>query len=223
MKIHLKKIKIKNKEVLLTNQHAAYLQDGKVLILSDIHIGKISYFREYGIAYPSSAIGSEIKKLKKLIRYLQPNTIIIVGDLVHKDLNDEVKDLLRYFEELSSKQIILVSGNHDRYVLDKLNIYNLEVLPKASIDNIIFLHDEENIVLDKNKFYVTGHKHPKVKINFKARQSVVMDCFALKKNILTLPAFSEHAAGALVKNKRQFDRFYCIHDSGIYEYNPRKI
>mgnify|MGYP003441823568 FL=1 len=94
--------KIQNTLLTFTNQRALFWDAEKILILSDLHVGKSAHFRKHGIAIPSEVLIADLKRLEDLMIHFQPQKIIIVGDLFHAGYNTDLalfKDWRKQFTQ----------------------------------------------------------------------------------------------------------------------------
>lgn len=213
MFIATKKISIQNEIFILTNQRAAFREQGKALILSDLHIGKTAHFRKNGIALSSHIMKSDLERLSALIKYFQPDKFIVVGDLLHAGDNSDVDEFCTWKSQYPDLQFYLVEGNHDRISasLEKKLCLDFKA-DLLEIDGFTFIHDFEPI---KSGFQITGHIHPGIVLH-SAIKSIRLPCFALSDNQLLLPAFSEFT-GLDTKNLPKKSKFFVFTDVEIYE------
>lgn len=179
-----------NSELLtLTNQRVVYWPKQKILILSDLHIGKTAHFRKSGIPVPSNVLEKDLERLKTLILHFKPKQLLIVGDLFHAELNQDVMRFKQWVQQFGALHIILVKGNHDKHAFELYEDLNIEILPnQLPLGAFTFVHDILN--LEDDTFYISGHTHPGVLIKGKGRQKIKLPCFQVSKQQLVLPAFS---------------------------------
>lgn len=213
MFIATKKISIQNEIFILTNQRAAFREQGKALILSDLHIGKTAHFRKNGIALSNHIMKSDLERLSALIEYFQPDKFIVVGDLLHAGDNSDVDEFCTWRNQYPDLQFYLIEGNHDRISasLEKKLCLDFKA-DLLEIDGFTFIHDFEPI---KSRFQITGHIHPGIVLH-SAIKSIRLPCFALSDNQLLLPAFSEFT-GLDTKNLPKKSKFFVFTDAEIYE------
>lgn len=213
MFIATKKISIQNEIFILTNQRAAFREQGKALILSDLHIGKTAHFRKNGIALSSHIMKNDLERLSALIEYFQPDKFIVVGDLLHAGDNSDVDEFCTWKSQYPDLQFYLVEGNHDRISASLEKKLCLDFKSDLlEIDGFTFIHDFEPI---KSGFQITGHIHPGIVLH-SAIKSIRLPCFALSDNQLLLPAFSEFT-GLDTKNLPKKSKFFVFTDAEIYE------
>lgn len=213
MFIATKKISIQNEIFILTNQRAAFREQGKALILSDLHIGKTAHFRKNGIALSNHIMKSDLERLSALIEYFQPDKFIVVGDLLHAGDNSDVDEFCTWKSQYPDLQFYLVEGNHDRISASLEKKLCLDFKSDLlEIDGFTFIHDFEPI---KSGFQITGHIHPGIVLH-SAIKSIRLPCFALSDNQLLLPAFSKFT-GLDTKNLPKKSKFFVFTDAEIYE------
>ncbi|REC60539.1 ligase-associated DNA damage response endonuclease PdeM [Chryseobacterium pennae] len=213
MFITLKEITIQNEALTLTNQRAVFWKKEKALILSDLHIGKTAHFRKNGIAVANHIMKSDLQRLSALIEYFQPEKCIVVGDLLHAGDNSDVDEFCKWRNQYPDLQFYLIEGNHDRIseALEKKLCLDF----KASLLELgmfTLIHDFDKA---RSGFQITGHIHPGVVLN-SAVKRIRLPCFAISKNQLLLPAFSEFT-GLDTKNLPKNSRFFVFTDAEIYE------
>ena len=61
-------IKIQNHTFILHHFGAIFWQDKSILLVSDVHFGKVSHFRKHGIAIPVKTISENFNRLNILIK-----------------------------------------------------------------------------------------------------------------------------------------------------------
>src|SRR4051812_31565878 len=83
------KINIKNNHFVLHPTGAIFWEDKNALLISDVHLGKVSHFRKHGMAIPGNAASKNFEQLTIAIDFFKPETIIFLGDLFHSKINKE--------------------------------------------------------------------------------------------------------------------------------------
>ena len=61
------KIEIRGHDFVMVHQKALYWQNTKTLLISDLHVGKITHFRKSGFAIPTLAQANNLQRLDELI------------------------------------------------------------------------------------------------------------------------------------------------------------
>lgn len=212
MKLAVKPLEILGEKFLLTNQRVLFWEEESALVLSDLHIGKTAHFRKNGIAIPKNILEKDLERLFFLIQEFEAKKIFVNGDLLHAGDNSDVDDFCIWKEQLDV-EFHLVQGNHDRIsekIAEKLCLNSVqEVLER---EKFCFIHDFDS---QQNKFQITGHIHPGIVLR-NAVKSVRMPCFALTKNQLLLPAFSEFT-GLDTRNLPPNASFFIFTKKEIYQ------
>ena len=203
---------IKNQNFTLHHFGAIYWEAKKVLLISDVHFGKVTHFRKHGMAIPNNVIVENFKKLNNLIAFFNPEKIIFLGDLFHSTINIEWELFANWTQEIKQK-IVLVEGNHDIIAKNKYSELNIEVFTELVIDNFYLTHHPSE---KDTLFNFCGHIHPSVTLSGIGKQYLKMPCFFRKPNQLILPAFGEFTGNfSLVPNKE--DKVYAITKDEVIE------
>lgn len=193
---------------------ALYWVERRMLLASDVHLGKISHFRKHGSALPENAIFSNFKKLNSVLEYFKPEVICFLGDLFHSTLNNEWT-LFKQWTELTATPIILVAGNHDIISHHKYEELGITVVSELLVDKFLLTHHPEN----RDSFYtLSGHIHPSIVLAGKGRQFLKLPCFFRMPDQMILPAFGEFT-GSYVMDPGQDDRVYVITKQDVIEVN----
>jgi uncharacterized protein len=180
-------IKIKNQNFILHQLGVVFWENKNILLISDVHFGKVAHFRKHGMAIPNNAIHENFRRLNLVLDIFKPETIIFLGDLFHSIINIEWELFANWTNKIS-QDIILIEGNHD--IIDKPNYENLniKVYPELIIDEFLLTHHpiENNIF-----FNFCGHIHPGIRLKGLGKQYLNLSCFFQKPNQMILPAFGE--------------------------------
>lgn len=180
-------ITINNQAFVLHCSGALYWVEKHMLLISDVHLGKISHFRKYGSALPGNAIFKNFLKLDGVVEYFNPEAICFLGDLFHSSLNNEW-ELFREWVERVSIPVILVAGNHDIIAPHKYDEVNVTVVSEWMRDGFLLTHHPEE---REGVFTLSGHIHPAVVLAGPGRQFLKLPCFFRSQNQMILPAFGE--------------------------------
>ena len=105
-------IPIKNQEFVLHHSGGVFWAQKSMLLISDVHLGKVGHFRKFGAAVPQKAIHKNFILLDEIVNHFQPFQVCFLGDLFHSSLNKEWQ-LFENWVEKTPTEIILVAGNHD--------------------------------------------------------------------------------------------------------------
>lgn len=197
-------------------EKAVYWEEQRILILSDIHIGKGTVFRKAGIPIPQGIMDDDLMIISGLIQRLNPEKCIIVGDLIHalSGISENVKNSLGDWLSKINCEIHLVLGNHDYSLLKHLpSDWSLQIHKEGLlIEPFYFSHFP---VRHKQWFVWSGHLHPKVEIR-NAYDRLVLRCFQVFDDMAIIPAFGFFVGGTMVRKSKDC-KIYVIADDSVME------
>lgn len=198
-------IKINNNTFVLHCSGAMYWAEQRMLLISDVHLGKISHFRKHGSAIPGQAMFSNFRKLDAVVEHFGPEKICFLGDLFHSTLNNE----WQLFEEWMLRTqipVVLVAGNHDIISPHKYEMLGIKTVSECAVDGFLLTHHPH----EREGFYtLCGHIHPAVLLEGFGRQYLKLPCFFRSPSQLILPAFGEFT-GTYVMEPAKEDIVYAI-------------
>jgi DNA ligase-associated metallophosphoesterase len=180
-------IVINNQNFVLHQSGAAFWEEKKILLISDVHLGKVSHFRKHGIGIPPEAVLANFERLQNVLHLFEPITIIFLGDLFHSKINNEW-DLFTDWTKSHSHRIFLVEGNHDIISKKYYAALNIEIYSELVIDNFLLTHHPKE---ENGMFNFCGHIHPGIQLRGMGRQFLSLPCFFKKPNQMIFPAFGE--------------------------------
>jgi uncharacterized protein len=172
----------------LLPQKALYKNDERLLIITDVHLGKANHFRKGGISIPAQAQVADYENLTNLLKETDPLKVYFLGDLFHSTFNRDWHyfcDLIALFPEI---KFTLVKGNHDLIDHQLFKDICIDVVDTIEDDSFIYSHEPLTNVA-AGKVNVVGHIHPGVVLTGIGRQSLKLPCFYLTDRMLVLPAF----------------------------------
>lgn len=215
MKIGEQTITFNKQELALNTQRSIYWKDQKTLILSDLHLGKAAHFRKHGIAIPMDTAITELTRLESLIAYYQAKQVIVVGDLIHAGINQEVLLLESFRQRHPELHLHLVKGNHDR-LSQQMGIRFGIVHHKEAFEmqQIQFKHHPADAA-DSSSFRISGHIHPGISLVIPPKRKVRLPCFLVSTHQIILPAFSTFT-GLDSKDLSSQYQSYAISDDHIF-------
>lgn len=199
-----KTIEIQKESLELHPLKAIFWKKREVLILSDVHFGKVNHFRKEGIAIPNIAKEKDYENLSFLLEHYTPKKLYIIGDLFHSDKNKEWEALKMLRTTFASIDWVLVAGNHDAATLSSYQDLNIKIVEQLEEDPFYFSHEPE----DKLGFYsIAGHIHPGVILKGKAKQRMRMQCFYFGNSSAILPAFGNLTGKFIIQPKKEDEIF----------------
>ena len=207
--------KISNIQCQLLPEKALFFPENRMLVISDLHIGKIGFFRKNGIPLPATSVLTTIEKLQKVVEAYSPDTVVFLGDLFHT-FDDS---LWSFFSEVISKilhrtGIILVSGNHDVFPNEKYEVIGIKVCDVFIWNNLCFSHEPQE---DEGALFynIAGHIHPAVRISSRGKQNLRLPCFCIGKSRSLLPSFG-HFTGSHTITPHKDDNIFVIGEGAIF-------
>jgi len=198
-------ITINNNKFKLHPSGAIFWKNQNMLLIADVHLGKVAHFRKHGAAVPANAAFQNLEKLTEISNLFQPETICFLGDLFHSKLNEEWQDFEKWVE-YTKAEVILISGNHDiipQYLYEDLGV---KVYDELLLDGFYLTHHPSEI---KGTFNFSGHVHPGIRMRGVGRQYLRFPCFYKTLNSLILPAFGNFT-GKHILTPSEMDEIYAI-------------
>lgn len=198
-------ITIKNNNFKLHPSGAIYWENKKMLLIADVHLGKVLHFRKHGAAVPASAAYRNLEKLTEVTNHFEPEIVCFLGDLFHSKLNEEWQDFEKWVEYCKAN-VILISGNHDiipKYLYEDLGV---KVIDELLLDGFYLTHHPTEI---DEAFNFSGHIHPGIRMRGIGREYLRLPCFYKTLNSLILPAFGNFT-GKHILTPSEKDEVYAI-------------
>lgn len=199
----------------LLPQKAAYFPERKILLISDVHVGKVMHFRKNGIGIPAQALKDNFDRMRILFDSLELDQVVFLGDLFHSDLNNEWHMLQDLLSDYPMIEFVLVQGNHD--ILDE-SIYAssaLSVQTELELGDLILSHEPMETI-PNNKYNIYGHIHPAVRLSSSTKSSLRLACFLKSEHYMIMPAFGTFTGMAVVKPLAT-DQVFVIADDTVIE------
>lgn len=201
-------IDCKGEQLILNRERAIYWATKKTLVISDMHIGKSAYFRKSGIQVPGTVGLTDLQRLTALMKEFAPETLIVTGDLFHNNINSDANTFMEWRRHYADLKVVLIKGNHDALKNEDYEALQIELRAKELLCGPFrFIHDQPTTF---DEYYnISGHIHPGVVLQGKAKQQLKFPCFYFGINCAILPAFSVFT-GLKILKQGPGDRFYAI-------------
>ena len=208
----MKKIikKIHNQTLIFDYRKLVFWVEESILILSDLHIGKVIHFNKNGISIPKDISFENLKILKSGIEDYQPKDVLFLGDLFHSSYNSEWDEWIDFFNN-SKIRFTLILGNHDQI---QFNIDNLNILNKLTKEPFYFTHIPTS---KSSNFNISGHIHPAFIIRGKAKQTIKLPCYYLSHNQLILPSFGQFTGSHIIDFHSIKDEILVVSKNQIFK------
>jgi DNA ligase-associated metallophosphoesterase len=195
-------------------ERCLYWASEKVLIISDVHLGKSNHFRKSGIALSLGVELSDLGKITALIHQWKPEKVIFLGDLFHSNQNAQWDLFAEWIAQFTGIEFQLVIGNHDllpEHIYDDIGLKSFE---QINIQGICLSHEP---LEDVEGYNICGHIHPGVRLVGKALQSVRIPCFLVGTYQMILPAFGS-LTGLYIIDPKEDEIVFGIADSTMFRY-----
>src|SRR5690606_7264548 len=202
----IQNLQIQKQNFTLHHSGAIFWNEKKMLLIADVHLGKVAHFRKHGAAIPANAAFQNLEKLTEICNHFQPETICFLGDLFHSKLNEEWRDFEKWVE-YTKANVILISGNHDiipKYLYEDLGV---KVFDELLLDGFLLTHHPTEI---NGTFNFSGHVHPGVRMRGVGRQYMRFPCFYKTDNQLILPAFGNFTGKHILKPSKMDEVFAIV-------------
>jgi len=209
-------ISIRDTEIQLLPQRAIYLVQYRLLVIADMHLGKLLHFRKKGIFVPALAINEDLETIQKLIEEYAPEEVVFLGDLFHSELNSECDHFLRTIALFPEVKFVLTKGNHDIIPAEFFTSAQVEIVEEKILDRKLVLRHQLPRRPEADAFYITGHVHPGYVIHRKARQTFRLPCFYQSGNVLILPAFGKYTGLFIPEFSEAGIHYVIINDDVIH-------
>lgn len=210
-------IRLENSVFLLHPYRSVYWMDADILIVSDLHLGKIQHFRNSGIYVPAHASLDNYERLSSLLLDFAPKTLLVLGDLFHSHYNQDWKNFCELRNSFSDIAFELVPGNHD--IVD----------PDLFKRNNVLYHEQD---YHQGRFYFShyppdcpselyafaGHIHPGIKLVADGLPSLRLPCFYFGTRYALLPSFGTFTGMSMIQPEPG-DQVIAITDEGLVKLN----
>lgn len=210
-------LEIEGEYIELLPQKALWLKNRGIVLLADLHFGKINHFRKSGIPVPPRANDKNTELLISVLQITKPERVIFLGDLFHSHYNEEWEVLGQVRRHFVNCAFELVLGNHDilsalQYERNNLQVHKQEL----RLQKFLLTHEPMDQV-PEGVYNLSGHIHPAVRLKGTGRQSVMLPCFYFGKQQGILPAFGSFTGMARIVPKKE-DRIFVIAENNVIAY-----
>ncbi|MDF1695630.1 MAG: ligase-associated DNA damage response endonuclease PdeM [Saprospiraceae bacterium] len=206
-------ITIAKEDMRLLAEKAIFLPAYDMLLIADLHFGKVEHFRKNGIGIPSGASNRDISRLEVLIKKVDAKNVVFLGDLFHSKLNNAWEKFQEMVASLNAYEFHLVIGNHD--ILEKSKYTGLIVSHQIEIGNLLLTHEPLGVIVE-DKYNVCGHIHPAVRMRGRGRQNLKLACFYFGKHTGILPAFGSFTGTHVLKPLAD-DRVFIVNEGIVLD------
>ncbi|HEY1025356.1 MAG TPA: ligase-associated DNA damage response endonuclease PdeM [Sphingobacteriaceae bacterium] len=203
--------------LMLLAAKAMFWQARRTLLVADVHLGKVGHFRKAGIAIPKAMEQEDLAALSDLIAEYHPLRILFLGDLFHSSMNNDWDWFVLWRDMFQDIDMVLVRGNHD-IIHDRFyRQLNFKLFDTLAEGPFLFSHEPltEQELAGANKYVISGHIHPGVKLRGKGRQSVTLPCFFFGKRQAVLPSFGKFTGRYRIRHSEDDKVFGVLGDKVV--------
>jgi DNA ligase-associated metallophosphoesterase len=212
-------IKIYGQRLMLLSERAVFWKQAKMLIVADPHFGKAQVFRDSGIPIPGGTTAADIGRLSSLMERLQPDELLVLGDLMHGRIDGGRKFssvVGTWRRRWSSTLFTLVTGNHDLRAGPPPASFRLDrIVAQHVCGPFVFSHKAETTKF-RSRYTIAGHVHPAVFVSGKAHQREILPCFCFGEKRALLPAFGSFTGNQIIRPEVQ-ERVYVVANNEVVE------
>ncbi|MCX7650314.1 MAG: ligase-associated DNA damage response endonuclease PdeM [Flavobacteriales bacterium] len=185
---------LSQKKLLLLPEGALWWEPHKILVVSDVHMGKATHFRQNGIPVPWQEEFKNLKKLSFLLKTYQVQKLIFLGDLFHSHFSYATDAFAQWRRQWKAVEMVLVQGNHDLLSPESYARMALSVVPSITQNGVHLSHFPEEGDPAAGELVVAGHLHPGLRVGRRH-----YPCFWFSGNRLIAPAFGSFTGFFSVK------------------------
>ncbi len=185
------------------------------LFVADIHLGKDTAMVSAAIPVPMGSTHETLDRLTHALVESGANRLIMLGDLWHAKAGRTERiydDFLAWRRHHCHVSMLLIEGNHD--------LKSGKLGPEAKVDEVPEAFPFEPFTLChipqecSERYVLSGHIHPGVVMEGKARQAMKLPCFWFGPTIGVLPAFGQFT-GSVRISPTSADRVLVVADNQI--------
>ncbi len=191
----------------LTKEKGVFWHEQQALLLADVHAGKATHFRKYGIPLSSDLLLNDLNAIEDLVARFNAKKVIVLGDLFHSDLNIENQFVEKWVDDLDVSFELIV-GNHD---IHSISSSAVSYTPDYVLDGFHLSHEP----LETNHFNIFGHLHPAFTLTGKGRQHIKLPSYYISSNFMVLPSFGSTTGKRTYKELIKHSEVYITSDEGV--------
>ncbi len=187
-----------------------FWKEQNMLIIADLHLGKIEHFRKHGSAIPDLSNALDYIHLEQNIAEFLPQKVVFLGDLFHSALNKSWT-IFNSWVKRQPVEFSLIVGNHDIIPVSRFQELGFHIKPYLDISTFHLTHKPEET---DELFNICGHIHPGYKLRGRAKQQLNLSCFYQKSNQLILPAYGSFTGNYYIKPKPD-EHVYVLSEKNV--------
>lgn len=184
----------------VVRDRAVYLPDPDVLVVADLHLGKIA---TSGVEVPLDEGAAVVDRLAALLGSFEPAEVVLAGDVLHAfgAVPTEAKRSLAAITALvddAGAGFVVLAGNHDTHLATLVD--EPPAMAHELVDGTVVCHGHERPAIAGRR-YVVGHDHPVIEIDGRRRPCFLQGPVGgAPGEVLALPAFNPAVRGTAVNS-----------------------
>ncbi len=197
---------------MLNHHGALFWEEQNMLIVADLHLGKIEHFRKHGSALPDLSNAIDYIHLEQNITEFSPKHVVFLGDLFHSSLNKSWQ-IFQNWVERQPVEFTLIVGNHDIIPISEFQKLGFNIKKHWDLSVFRLTHKPEDT---RELFNFCGHIHPGFKLKGKAKQQLKLSCFYHKPKQMILPAYGSFTGNYYIKPEDN-DHVYVLSEDNVIQ------
>ena len=179
---------------LLLASGCLFWAEREMLVVSDLHFEKGSFFSGLGNPLPLLDTLDTLKRLRQIMAEMAPREVLCLGDSFHdkgafaRMAPRDLSCINRLVGQVQRWTWVL--GNHDPDLPDTIHGHKATQL---QVDGLMFSHEPE----DTDAPQVVGHFHPKHHYRI-GGQRLSGRCFVHTESLLVMPSFGTYTGGLAI-------------------------
>ena len=180
-----------NNEFQASPEGVVYWPGERAMLVADLHLEKASWFAKGGQFLPPYDSLATLQSLEREIERTAAVRLYCLGDSFHdRDGCNRLPSSARELLVSLTARIdwVWIVGNHDSGFIDHCGG---RIEEECEVGGVILRHEANE---DEPRPEISGHFHPKMRLNLKGR-NVSRRCFVASKTKLILPAYGTLTGG----------------------------
>lgn len=198
----------------LLPEKAVFLEEHRVLLVADLHLGKAASFRRWGVPVPPGTTDEMLQRLDRLVSALQPRRIVFLGDFLHSARaqgSGALQSLGQWRDRRPGLGLTLVRGNHDLRAGDPPDDLRIERVDEPlRLGGLALCHHP---MVVPGAYVLGGHLHPCIRVG-RGLDSARLPCFWFGASTGVLPAFGGFT-GMHPVQPEEGDRLYLVAEDRV--------
>ena len=207
--------------LLLLADPALWWPAGRTLFVADLHLGKEHVLQAAGLPVPAGTTDDDLDRLGDRVRELACRRLAVLGDLWHgraSRTEPVLGGLRRWRRTTGDLEVVLVRGNHDRWVGDPPDELGIRVVEGPwRLGPFVLRHEPTTEAdVEGEAFELAGHVHPVVRLRGPGGDRLRVPCFRFGLRRCVLPSYGGLTGGGEIR-PRPGDRIFAVGEDEVVE------